>query len=277
MPITAFLPQAPVERVLVVGAAIGAHRERYYPFAEHMAHSGWGVVTFTYRGLGETSPLPEAPAATLVDWGREDLTHIIDWAEQHFPQATLYGVLHSISGELIGLASNHSKLSAAAAISTPRHLWSLWKGYYRYVVRVFFCLIIPFGVWCKGRLRLSKVTPLYDLPSDVALQWADVGLNEAPDTHGFQLAKKGFEQYRTPTLFVSFEDDRGIAPEATVEYLRTHFYQNAYTEHFHIRPEAVGAKKIGHSGFFDGQVGAQWWDELGQRLQAIAGTGHASR
>lgn len=246
-------------RVLLVAPAIGASRNRYEPFARYMASLGWTTVTFNYRGIEDsTAADPAAPKATLLAWGEEDLAAVIDWAETRLGAEQIAAVLHSISGQLVALAHNHSKLGAVLAVSTPRPFWWLWDGPYRFAIWAFFRVFIPATVSILGYLPM-RLASLHDLPEGVALDWSRMSLSlDDRDAMRRRLLER-FSDYRTRTFVLSFEDDSYIAPRKTVDQLVETFYARASTERRHVVPAEYGLGPIGHSGFFDGQVPRSWW------------------
>ena len=53
---TLFPPATPNDRVVVVNAAMGVKRGFYAPFALHLAARGFTVVSYDYRGIGDSRP-----------------------------------------------------------------------------------------------------------------------------------------------------------------------------------------------------------------------------
>jgi predicted alpha/beta hydrolase len=250
-------------RVVLIAPAIGASRHRYAPFAAHLARRGWTAVTFDYRGMGESRARDAgAPDPTLVAWGEEDLSAMIDWIERELAPARITAVAHSIGGHLLGLARNHERLAAALAVSAPRHHWWLFTGFYRYLLYAFFRFTVPLLVALLGRLPM-RLARLDDLPGLVALDWAHAALHDdstlAPR---WRRLREGFRRFTTPLLALSFEDDRRIAPRRTVEELLRTFYRHVPRWHLHVDPAAYQVPALGHSGFFDGVAPPRWWDDV---------------
>lgn len=257
--------------VAIVMSAIGASRHRYAPFAAHLARAGWTVVTFDYRGIGDSREhRRHAPEPTLIAWGEQDLRAVIEWADRELRPTRIIAVAHSIGGQLLALAPNHHRLAKVVAVSTPRPFWRLWSGPYRHVVHLFFWLMIPAVVALLGRLPM-RLARLHDLPGGVARDWAHTSLhldsaldepNPRADDERYRRQREGFARYRTPTLVLSFADDHYIAPRPTVDLLVSTFYAHAPCVRLHVEPAAHGIASIGHSGFFDGHVPVSWWDHV---------------
>ncbi len=68
------LPEDNLRAVVVVNSAAAVPRGYYAPFAETLAAAGYGVLTYDYRGIGESLRAPSLRgfAATMSDWARKD-------------------------------------------------------------------------------------------------------------------------------------------------------------------------------------------------------------
>jgi predicted alpha/beta hydrolase len=65
---TLFAPVAP--KGVVVNAAMGVKRGFYARFGAHLAARGFTVVTYDYRGIGDSRPARlRGLSARLQDWG----------------------------------------------------------------------------------------------------------------------------------------------------------------------------------------------------------------
>ncbi|MBL4537487.1 MAG: alpha/beta hydrolase, partial [Oceanicaulis sp.] len=59
--------------VMVVNPATGYRRDFYAPFAQAAAENGWAVLTFDYRGQGDSARChPRRETARMLDWAVYD-------------------------------------------------------------------------------------------------------------------------------------------------------------------------------------------------------------
>ena len=66
----ATLHDARSDRALLIASAMGVKRRYYDAFAQYLAARGISVVTFDYRGIGESRPASlRGFDATMLDWG----------------------------------------------------------------------------------------------------------------------------------------------------------------------------------------------------------------
>jgi predicted alpha/beta hydrolase len=246
---------------LVVAAAVGNVRQNYADYAGAMADRGWDVLTFDYRGMGGSRAPAEAEATfTMVDWGEKDLAGVLAWARGELNPRRLVLVGHSIGGQVAAFAANHAELDALVGVAAQRGYWRYWTGLKKYVVYLFFGVYIPLCVKKRGHLPLNW-TGLENLPGAAAGEWGGWGVTpEYRDRDGISLEPR-FEQFRSPILAMSFSDDWALAPKRAVDVLFADHYVNAPVTRWHLRPEALGVKELGHSGFFrPGVCPESLWD-----------------
>lgn len=262
--------QEPREVVLLL-CAVGARQEKYEAFARWLARDGWRVITFDYRGIGR-SVLPEGTrhTASMRSWGEHDVTAVIQWASETFAPERLVAVAHSIGGQILPFAENHSKLGAVALVSSQRGCWRHWSGWKRYGVLLFFRLYIPLCLRLFDRLPLSFVG-LDDLERGVAEDYARWGLAEHYLWPSGESRSECFSGCSFPLLALSFEDDTFYAPKRAVQVLLHDYYVSAPALWCHVEHSRLKLRGLGHSGFFDSQRCPKgWWEEVSAWLRTAS-------
>lgn len=246
-------------RVALIASAMACRRQLYEPFARYLNRRGWTVVTFDYRGIGDSRHThPIQLDAGLIDWAEKDIAGVLDWIHHYLSPRHLVVVAHSIGGQIMGLAPNHERLSAMLTVGSGKVYWQHWEGLLRYGVRASW-LAVPHLVRCLGYFPRWLANAEEDLTAEMLLDWwrwaAQPGYRDAAGTC---LAQR-FAAFTSPILALSFADDRVWAPPATVEAL-LEIYANARSVHHHLHPDELGLARVGHSGFFAPEIGAQLWD-----------------
>lgn len=245
---------------VLIAPATGVRRRYYDKYARFLAESGFDVLTFDYRGIGDSRPrsLRGFPAS-LSDWAKKDLTAAIDWIAGREPQRLLL-VGHSIGGQLLGLAPNNDKVDAMLTVAAQSGYWGLWSGSRRWFMWFLWYALMPgltaaFSYFPAKRLGLSE-----DLPGGVARQWAFWGRHPdyIVDDRGVAI-RDSFLRFRVPIRSYSFADDIH-APRAAVESLIRR-YEHAPKELIHLSPRDLRVNSIGHFGFFRDQFRASLWAE----------------
>ncbi|WP_224248351.1 alpha/beta hydrolase family protein [Hyalangium gracile] len=258
-------------QVALLLCAVGARQERYEPFARWLAHDGWRVATFDYRGIGG-SVLEEDSrhTASMRAWGEQDVTAVIQWACDTFDPERLVAVAHSIGGQILPFAENHERLSAVAIVASQRGCWRHWSGWKRYGVMLFFRLYIPLCLRLFGRVPLSFVG-LDDLERGIAEDYARWGLAEHYLWPSGESRSARFSGCTFPLLALSFEDDTFYAPKRAVQVLLHDYYVSTPALWCHVEHTRLGLRGLGHSGFFDArQCPEGWWREVSGWLRTAS-------
>src|SRR5262249_28457064 len=154
----------------------------------YMASRGWDVLTFDYRGIGDSrAPAQTEASFTMLDWGEKDLTGVLAWARGELNPRRLVLVGHSIGGQIAAFAANPSGLEALVGVAAQRGYWRYWPGLKKYLVYLFFGAYVPLCLKTRGYLPLTGVG-LENLPRGAAADWARWGVNrEYRDSRGISL------------------------------------------------------------------------------------------
>ncbi len=95
-----FTPATTIKSVVVMPAAMGVKQNFYEPFAEFLAENGIAVLSFDYRGMGESIPEQyrhslRGFAANIIDWAEKDYNAALKTAKEWLPDVPLLVVGHS--------------------------------------------------------------------------------------------------------------------------------------------------------------------------------------
>ena len=259
-------------RVVIITSAMGVQRSFYRRFATHLAREGYPVVTFDYRGIGDSRPESlRRFKARLQDWGDKDLAGVIDWAGRVFPEATFYLVGHSVGGQIFGLADNRDRVRGMVAVASQSAYWRHWSGRGRLGVFLLWYGVMPtvprmLGYFPAKALRLGE-----DLPGGVAREWAWWG-RHPHYLHGrlSEGIRQGYERYDGRLRVYGFTDDFYAPDRAVRAFLR--LYPNAASTHRRISPRELDLRSIGHFGFFKEEAGGLLWHETVAWLRSLQPT-----
>lgn len=250
-----FGPSDP-ERILLVAPATGVRRHLYEPFARFLSGRGIGVLTWDWRGTGESRPARlRGFDASMRHWAERDLAGAISWAADRSPGARLLSLGHSFGGQAVGLAPNADRLAALLTVTAPSGYWGHWPRPERYGYAMLWYAAMPLASRLLGYFPSRRLGFGEDLPRGVALQWSR--WCRSPEYLGDY---EGHRSFDAPILAFSFSDDR-FAPRAAVEALHSR-YGSPDLVHRHLTPRDLGADRIGHFGFFrEGRV-PRLWEEV---------------
>lgn len=249
---------APRGAVLIV-PAMGVGQEYYADFARWLAAHGYAAVTFDYRGMGRSRRGSlRGFAADIFDWAKLDCAAAADALTRRFPDVPLYWIGHSLGGQILAFFPQHERLAKAITVGTGSGYWreNVWtlKSYVWWLWYVVVPLTLPLFGYFPGR-RLKKVG---DLPRGVMAQWRRWCLDRdyAVGVEG-EPVRRQYAAVTTPIVSLSFTDDEFMSAKNT-ESLHG-FYTNARRTMKRIAPGDVGAKRIGHFGFFRHRFAETLW------------------
>jgi predicted alpha/beta hydrolase len=263
--------------VVQVNGATGVRREYYQAYAQFLASRGFHVITYNYRGIGDSRDIGwHGAEPTMRDWGEQDLAGVIEWAGREFPKHRLVCVGHSGGGQWLGLARNNARVLAQLAVASQSGYWGHYRlrDWPRYLFLWYVLMPIATRLmgYFPGRLIGSE-----NLPRGVALEFARWCCNRhyISDRRGHPL-REHFHAYRGRLRFYVIDDDRAFAPAGAVRALAS-YYDNADVQILHVAPVDYGVATIGHFGFFRRDMPEQAWQQTADWLRDAAQPGALHR
>jgi predicted alpha/beta hydrolase len=256
---------------LVIAGAMGVRQDFYEPLARFFAASGVHTLTFDYRGMGFSRKGSLRSFDTdLSTWAERDLNGMLFEAQSMAPRLPLLYLGHSLGGQILGVLPDAGRVKAALTVTAG-------SGYYkmndrmRLRVRILWFAAIPaltplFGYFPGKNLRIVG-----DLPRGVAWQWRRWCLHPEYLLAEGERYREAFRRVAIPIRGYSFEDDPMIQ-RAAIDHLHS-FYSAAQVERRHLEPGDVGARSVGHFGFFSERSRDTLWRESLDWLRArVPGT-----
>ena len=257
---TEFVPEGAARGIVVVNAATAVKRRYYDRFAQYLASHGLAVVTYDYRGIGDSAPRRlRGFDATMQQWGELDQPAVLAYARETHPDVPLMVVGHSVGGQIFGLLREPPPIARVLMVAAQHNYWRLWRLQERYVLWALWTLLMPAASRALGYFPGSRFALGEDLPRGVALEWARWCRSPGAlvQAVGGDAAER-FTRYRGPLLALSFDDDTKFAPRRAVDGLLA-FYTNAEVEHRHLRAVSLGLRHVGHFGFFRESARERGW------------------
>ena len=262
---TLFRPRGTARRAIAIQGATGVKQTYYAGFAAYLAERGFGVVTYDYRGIGRSKPATlKGYGATMRDWAERDVPAAFDFLEHALPQARLMAIGHSFGGQIYGLLPQRERIAAALLVGAQSGYWRHWRGVRRLAMWAFTYVAIPAVTRLQGYAAASRIGMGEDLPAGVALDW--VRWCRHPEyVVGVLGAHVDYARFRAPLRIVAASDDR-YAPLEAVEALLK-LYPSVRGEIRRVTPRDIGARRIGHFGFFREQFRDTLWREAADWLE----------
>jgi predicted alpha/beta hydrolase len=273
---TLFLPRGAKRHAVLINSAIAVPRKIYRGFAGYLAGRGCAVLTYDYRGTGDSRQQSLVGynqvkslvgfKASMSDWAALDVTAAVAWMRERYEHLPLSYVGHSFGGQALGLLANNAEVSRALLIAAQAGYWKLmaWPERYRVYAMLNFVgtpLTRLLG-YAPGWGGLGQ-----DLPKGVFEQWTGWVMNKR---YLFGDAKLGalqnFPNYQGALRALCFSDDPW-ATRAAVELLCSGFAA-ARPEILTVTPADAGTARIGHLGFFRPEHRDALWRGAAEWLEA---------
>lgn len=247
----------PDSAVLLVGSATAVPQRYYASFASDMQSRELTVITFDYRGIGESAPSSlrgfEAGAA---DWGLKDLQAAVDYIDASLSPPEIFVIGHSAGGQQAGLITGPERISSMVTVSAQSGYWRLQGGHEKLKVLFAATVLMPGLTRIFGYFPWSKLGG-EDLPYGVAMEWAAWCRSPGYLLDDKTLPLERFDSFTAPILAYSIDDD-GWGTEQSVRSMMS-AYPNVSFEH--IVPGEHGLTKMGHFGFFR-ESSRHLWDDV---------------
>lgn len=253
--------------VVIINPATSVHSRYYSHFANYLFANGFDVVTYDYRGIGNSRPESlRGFDASWIDWGTQDFEGILRFVATRFRGQPIHVVAHSVGGFLVGLAeSNHlvSRVFTMGAqfaywkdYALPRRLAMFWRWH----------VVMPALAAIFGYFPGSRLGWLEDTPLGVVHDWTAryprfedayrTGRRAMTSERRQQLVER-FSQMKGETLALSIsDDDFGTIP--AINRLLDYF-KNSPVIHLRVAPSMLGLTQIGHFAFFNNRFKDSLW------------------
>ena len=258
----------PTKGAVLIGGAMGVRQDYYAPFAQWLAAQGYAVMSFDYRGMGDSRRGSlRGFDADLFDWAR-DYDTAIDALRERVPAAPLYLIGHSLGAQLPGLLRNRAHIAGMVSVAAGSGYWRDNAPQLKRIVLYFWHVLVPIATAVCGYFPGKRIGKVGDLPRGVILQWRRWCLD--PRYHvGAEGAavREQFEQVRFPVVALSITDDELMTERGT--RVLVDCYPNAPRRIERVAPADVSAKRIGHFGFFRDQFQSSLWARSVALLQGF--------
>ncbi|WP_165216994.1 alpha/beta hydrolase family protein [Affinirhizobium pseudoryzae] len=257
----------PERPVLIVSAATSVRCRYYARFALYMFQHGFDVLTYDYRGIGESRPGQlKGFEADWVDWGEQDLEGALQYVAHILPGRPLRVIGHSIGGFAIGLAPSNRRIGRILSVGSQYAYWRDYAARHKLRMLWKWHVVMPLLTRLFGYFPAKRLGWMEDTPAGVVHDWSGMtarfedrlraGRTIAGRPEGEVLCDR-FAQVEAPILAISFSDD----PHGTVPAVNRllAYFKSSECRHMHLKPSDVGHDSIGHFAFFHDRFRDTFW------------------
>lgn len=248
--------------VVIINAATSVRCRHYSRFADYLFANGFDVITYDYRGIGESRPASmKTLQASWSDWGALDFEAMLMRAQREFPGQPIDVVGHSFGGCAAGLANSGHLIRRLVTVGAQFAYWRDYTPAQRWQMLGKWHVLMPLVTLVCGYFPGKRLGWLEDTPAGVVRDWAFSTARYEQRPSGRRLATKGaslpFAGVTANTLAISLSDDPyGTVP--AIERLLGYFSGSSNT-HLRIAPQDIGEQQVGHFGFFRSPYQATLW------------------
>jgi len=242
-----------------IGPATGIKRRFYDAFAQHLSEIGYAVLTFDNRGIGDSisGPLNDLNA-TLINWGRLDMTAVLEKLKSLYPDLSYHLIGHSAGGQLVGLMDNALDIKSIFNYASSSGNLRKMEYPFRFSALFFMNFYIPISNALLGKTNSQWVGMGEPLPKALAAQWSKWcnGEGYVATDFGEEIKEHFYDEITYPSLWLHATDD-GIANYETVSEMADVF-PNSPQEIISLDPKELGYDSLGHMGFFSSKKKELW-------------------
>jgi predicted alpha/beta hydrolase len=250
---------APVRGVAVIAPAMGVPQRFYGAFARWLASKGVHVLTFDYRGMGDSrAGSLRALSADIMTWARLDASAALAEVRERAPGVPLLWFGHSLGGQLIPYVEGHEAIARAFVIAAGSGYWRDNADALRRRVWLFWWGAVPVLTPLFGYFPGRRIGMVGDLPKGVIAQWRSWCMHPEYLVGVVPDARARFAAVQVPITALSFTDDEMMSERGT--RVLEGFFTGASVSALRLKPGALGVKRVGHFGFFRGVMRAPLWE-----------------
>ena len=248
--------------VVIINAATSVRCRHYSRFADYLFANGFDVITYDYRGIGESrAGSLKGLEASWSDWGALDFEAMLKRAQREFAGQPVDVVGHSFGGCAAGLGASGHLIRRLVTVGAQFAYWRDYAPAHRWRMFGKWHVLMPLVTRVCGYFPGKRLGWLEDTPTGVVRDWSTPAPRFEGRPSGRALMKKAgalpFANVRAQTLAISISDDPyGTIP--AIERLLGYFTHGTHI-HLRIAPEDIGEAEVGHFAFFRSAYQATLW------------------
>lgn len=255
---TLHAPTKPKAAVMIAPAT-GIKRQFYYAFAHFLAQHGYATMTFENRGIGNSmGSTINSGNPSLPNWGKLDMTAVLDYLEEQYPGVKYHLVGHSAGGQLVGLMENATKLTSIFNFGCSSGSIKNAKYPYKIAFHYWLNFVIPVSNLLFGHVKSQWFGMGEPLPRRVGSDWSRYcnGAGYTEVDFGKAIQHHQYDRLTIPSLWLHAADDK-IANLANVKDM-IRVFPNLKHEIITLHPNDFAFQEIGHMSFFSSKKSALW-------------------
>ena len=246
-----FEPVIPNRKLLVINSATGVKQQVYFSFAKYLAEQGFTVITYDYRGIGESKPRKmKGFEASMRIWGTRDFKTITGFIKENYPDYTKFCLGHSVGALILGMNEDSVIFKKFIFVATQ----DAYIGHLSWRVAVTaalgFGIAVPVTVILKGYFPAHRFGLGESLPKGSAYDWRTLILNKKSTGRLYEKIEKDHSKDLNQEAFIIHAEDDSWVTMKGMESLMNNSYPNMKKTYREIKVSESPKKQVGHINFF---------------------------
>lgn len=241
--ITAYTTNNSSSPIILISPAMGVKAAYYKPLVHQLNAKGLMAISADLRGLGLSSVRP----SNKVDFGYldmvEDVKIIVDVIKNKFPNQKIYGLGHSLGGQIQALAQAKypNLFDGLILVAANSVYYEGWTGKQRYA-NLFGYYVFNLMSRIVGYFPGHKVGFGGKAAKTQMIDWSHVGKHGSYKLVGDKLDyEAALKALKMPVLAVYIEGD-WMSPKAAIIHLYQKFNAAALITNFTLTRKSTGVK-----------------------------------
>lgn len=246
-----FEPEISNGKLLLINSATGVKQQIYFSFAKYLAEKGFTVITYDYRGIGESKPKKmNGFKASMRIWGTVDFKTVTDFIKTEYAGFDKFCLGHSVGALIIGMNADSQIFKKFIFVATQ----DAYLGNLNFKVAVAgllgFGIALPIMTHFLGYFPANRFGLGESLPKGVAFDWQTLILNKKSTKRLYETNEADFSKnLYLPTFIIHAEDDSWVTQKGMRNLMKT-TYPHLKTTYREVKISESDKGEIGHVNFF---------------------------
>lgn len=246
-----FKPKVPNGKLLLINSATGVKQQVYFSFAKYLSGNGFTVITYDYRGIGESKPKKlRGYQATMRAWGTLDFKAVTDFIQQEYAAYTKFCLGHSVGALIVGMNEDSQIFRKFIFVATQ----DAYVGNLTFKVAATallgFGIALPLMTNLLGYFPANRFGLGESLPKGVALDWQTLILSRKSTQKLYEKIEENFARNLNQETFVIHAEDDSWVTQKGMTNLMKNSYPNLKTTYREVKISESEKGEIGHINFF---------------------------
>ncbi|WP_312819896.1 alpha/beta hydrolase family protein [Kaistella carnis] len=246
-----FEPEISNGKLLLINSATGVKQQIYFSFAKYLAEKGFTVITYDYRGIGESKPKKmNGFKASMRIWGTVDFKTVTDFIKKEYVRFDKFCLGHSVGALILGMNADSKIFKKFIFVATQ----DAYLGNLNFKVAVAgllgFGIALPIMTHFLGYFPANRFGLGESLPKGVAFDWQTLILNKKSTKRLYETNEADFSKnLYQPTFIIHAEDDSWVTQKGMRNLMKT-TYPHLKTTYREVKISESDKGEIGHVNFF---------------------------